>query len=510
MSPPSSVSGSHQSRRQRRRNRRDKNQTANQDQSNANVANAIGGLGNRFYGSYPTLTPATSGAIASSISILTHQAIQELTLKKKGKYKISDYKEMITTDPVSKACVTLKQLRVQSSFGDYHHTDKAIQEWVRGNFEEMRGSLTQVVGDLSTAMPFGFAIAECVYSSKMPGHYGEWRLERFIPLDPEHVSFAGAKGELTHVIYNDNGVKKWIPYEKCLHIIGCRNFGKPDGLAEAEAAMPYYRAKQLLFAEMVVAGKNNATGILFGQADSNDTVRYVDPSGKPVLKSDGSEVTVSAVDNLNMQLQNLEGSGIITTDLKNRLTPLLIPSGDGFWQISLTLLAKQIMLAYQVPSLIFDEGTSGLGNAGLSGSHRSTLDSNIYSIVVSIQEEILEKVISRLIAWNKNIKRQWNRAKDYGEFKSQPSSDPNFEIARAGALLGAMTSSVIPASDIDAVNELRRALGVSAIDEQKMMDLIVQQAQQQQIQMQGQMPPEQAPADPGQGQEQQPAGFSYW
>jgi hypothetical protein len=438
-------------------------------------------------------------ATANYLSACTKDLIEEIS-RPKDRYKVKDYKELLETEPLSKACCELKALRAVSTFGAYEHEEKSVQEWVRGNFESMYGNLNAAVRDLTSALPVGFSCAEIVWSPKMPGFFGEWRLSEVRPLDPEKIRFAGTNYRLTHVIYVEkDGEERWIPYKKCLHVVnGSNNFANPYGSGEAKRAMPYYRLKNLLFSEMAVAGKNNATGILFGQADSNDTVIVKDSEGHIVKGMDGNPRTMNAVEALNLQLQNLESTGVITSDLKTRLQSIVVPSGDNFWNFSLMLVKKELLLSFLTPSLIWDEGSfGGLGNTGMSGNHKNTLDANISAIVAQIQEEILEKIVRPLLVYNKPI-ALWKR--NWGAFKTQPYSDPNFMMSQAGALISAISAQVLPTSDIDVVNALRQALGVPVVSDEQNYQLTQQQIRTQVEQQNAMM----------QGQPAEQPSFSYW
>lgn len=431
----------------------------------------------------PAMVRGLGGRITSKVNNLTQETIQEIT-RPKDKYTIKQYKELLETEPLSKACVELKRLRMMASMEGYENEDKKLQDFVLDNFATMDGNLRTAIGQLSSALPFGFAVAEIEFASDLPGNRGQWRLKSINPLDPERVSFAGRKGAITYVVYNDSGKKKYIEYSRCIHVVNGITFGDPYGSAECRRAMPYYKAKTLLFAEMMVAGKNNASAMLIAQADSNDTVQILGPDGNPLRNPDGSQKVMSAQEALMRQLEQAESNGIIATDLKNRVSPLLIPSGENFWNLALMLLKKEILLSFLVPSLIWDEGSGGLGNTGISGNHKSTLDANIGAIEEQIQEEVLEKIVRNLIFWN------FGFHKKYGSFASQPYTDPNMIMSRASNLLTALSTGVIPQSDIDAVNRLREDLGVPPLDREQMMNLLALNVQQQQMQ-QGGMPAEQ-------------------
>lgn len=433
----------------------------------------------------------SSGQITSQINRLAHEAVIEIS-RRKDKYTLREMVDMLETDPTSKACVELKSLRATVSLGDYQHSEKQIQSWVRSNFDSMEGSLGASVGQLCSAMPLGFAVSEIDFTSRCPGRWGEWRLQGINILEPTKVSFRGSKGKISHVVYVDgDGKKKYIPYNKCIHVINgmATSFNEPYGSAEARRAMPYFRSKQTLTAELLIAGKNQATGILVGQADSNDSVRMMDGNNKPIKNPDGTDKVVSAVESLAYQLGNIENSNVIATDLKNKIFPLALPTGEGFFNVNLQYINRQILLSFGVSALLFDEGSSGLGNSGISQAHKSVLDSQIEAIVNQLRDKILENIVRPLLVFNFGAKY----AQNLGTFAVQASTDPNIVISKGNFLLSALSSGIIPGTDLAAVNTLREMVGVPAVDYNQMQALQQAQLQQQQMQQAALMPQQPAP-----------------
>jgi hypothetical protein len=133
-------------------------------------------------------------------------------------------------------------------------------------------------------------------------------------------------------------------------------------------------------------------------------------------------------------------------------------------------LRKGIFLSFMVPSLIWDEGSSGLGNSGISGNHLAVLDANIDAVVQQIQDQLVEKVARNIIQWNMGWKKTW------GQFEKQPYTDPTAQMSRASSLITAMSSQIIPNTDIDAVNRLREDLGISPINQDELIKLAELQA----------------------------------
>lgn len=410
----------------------------------------------------PSLPAQT--AIASKITELTSRSITELTYK--GKYKIKDYKDMLDTEPVSKACVELKALRATNIIGEYEHSDKKIQAWIRSNFENMSGSFSQIIRSLCSAMPFGFAVAEIVYKPFRK----QWRLAGINVLDSARVSFEGKKGRIDNVLYQEaNGRRVRIPYSKCIHITNgsVTKFNDPWGSAECERAMPFYKARQVILSDMLVSAKNNATGIWLGLADSKATVELLGSNGKPIPDRAGNagRTTVSAQEALLRQLEGIDGNNIIVTDKLNDVRSIYNSGGENTYQMALNTLDKYILRSFLVPELIFSEGSGTFMNNGLSLQHKNVLDSTIDAVVFDIRDQLVEKLIKFLILHN------FGKQADYGKFTAKYSTDPSITGQKIGNLVTALTTGIIPTSDVDVVNKLRELLEVPETTVQKQMEL---------------------------------------
>jgi len=422
----------------------------------------------------PSVIHSHEEGLTGKVARLTGETIEEIS-RPKDKYKLQEYRLMLESSPEAKACIELKALRARASLGDYTHPNKDIQEFVRENIEGMRGSIGDVVHQMASALPLGFSVAEIVYTNRSPGHRFQWRLDTINPLEPERISFAGKRGDIKYVVYtNQRRGKKFVDYARCIHVVNGITFGEPFGSPEARRAMPLFKAMQLILSEMAVAGKNNASGILLAQADSNKKVRVLDSRGNP-MREGSREKTMTGPEALLLQMKGIESSGIVATDLENKITPLPMPSAESFWMNSTNILKKGIFLAFMVPSLIWDEGSGGLGNSGISGNHLAILDSNIDAIVRQIQDQLVEKLARNLIQWQFGWQRNW------GKFERQPHTDPAAQMGRAASLLSAISTQVIPSTDLDAINRLREDLGISPITHEDMFAMRQMQASLQQM-----------------------------
>ena len=415
--------------------------------------------------------------LTSQISQLTTGFIQEIT--NPNKHTIKEY-EHILKNPWARACCNIKALRAINMMGDYKHNNEEINDFINDNFQNMNGKLATIVGILCNSMPLGTMVAEIGFKKKKKFRKVEYRLDGFNILDPNRVKFGGHWGNLTHVVYYDGKANVWLPYEKCVHItngfVGIYNERSAYGNPEAEVAYPYVQLYNLIMSEMSISAKTLATGFLVGQANSDDTVQLYDANGKIINDPrTGQPYKINAVQHLAQQLESIENHNHIVTDLKNKLSNLSVAGGEAFWQIARTILREDIMAAFITPSMILSEGSGAMGVATLSVKHMTVLDSTVESIVKQIQDQLIQKVVRPLIIWNFGIQ------KSYGEFTIEPTTDPSQDNITIQSLITAISSGILSASDLSALNALRSKLDLPLMSEEKQQQLqLMQQLQSQQ------------------------------
>jgi hypothetical protein len=431
------------------------------------------------------------GQRAPNLEQIVYDFVQEVT--RKDKYGLDDYANMVETCPINTASLQLIGLRVRVALGQYEHPDKTvyqmpsgpttIQDWVRNNFETMQGSLSDAVERIAIrTCAFGFSSHEIVKTTEQPGFKGELRLKRLVPLRTRKVRFAGSKGEIDRVIYN-NGIRGIpIPYQDVLHTvkqgIDDEDSSEVYGSPQSKRAYPFYKARQILLSEWVVAGQRQATGLMVIKVDSGDTTVMLDSQGKPI-KENGQEVRVPAIAAVERATRDLDNRSVLVTDLKNQVQQLNGSTGDNFFNTALIYLGKMIYLSYGIPSLIFDEGTGGLGNTGLNQGHRTVLDAQIDALVENIKEQIIEKVVRPLLVWNFGV------TNNFGDFKRETFIDPTVLSARAMNLISAIAQGILDSSDPEVMNRIREDLGVSSLsredfDQRQLMKLEQQALEQEQ------------------------------
>lgn len=415
---------------------------------------------------HPALLQPTVGAMSSRIAALTTEVINEINWKDK-KYKLEDYEKVLLEDPVINAVVELKSLRASVSLGKYTHPRKDIEEWVQSNFSDMDGKLEDFVSKAAIASYYGFFAGEIIWKNNSPGYKNEWRLGGLNPLNAKNVRFIGNKNGVSHIKYNSIN----IPIKKCIHIYRGSYDGDPYGVGLGRRAIPYFKAKQVLMSEWIVAGRNQSSGLLMGFADSNTTVQLLDSKGNPLKNPDGTPITVSAPENLLRQIEQLDSNRFIVTDGANRIQWQPMSVDSNFFQLVLQFMNRQLLLTQLAPSLTFEEGISGLGiGSGIANVQKGVLDVQLDALVSQIKDQIIENVVRPLLVWNFGFtgKEGW------GDFGVDAASDPNLSLQKANTIIGAIASQILPSTDNAVTNVLRDLLGLPQQNEEEQLKQIQQ------------------------------------
>lgn len=397
--------------------------------------------------------------LTSKITALTTGVVQELA--NPNKHTIEEYIEILR-NPWADACLNIKTQRAAASLGEYRHSNPLIKEFIDENIANMEGSLCDIVATLAEACAYGFMCAEIGKKKVRKNFKTRWALAGFNILDPARVQFAGHFGKPTYLKYRDSSRDIWLQNNKFIHIVhGSSKFNRRStyGKPECETAFPAVKAYNLILSEMTISAKTLATGILYGQADTDATVEY-----EGILDSNGRPITKNAVRALADSLMNLENHSHIVTDKKHNITALQIPAGEQFWNLAEQILRRNIFASFGVPSMVIDEGTGALATATLSTKHLSVLDSKINSVVKQIQDQLIEKVFRPLIIFNFGVQ------KDYGKFEIETANDPQTESMAIQNLITAFSMGLLNQGDIPAVNVLREKLGLTEITPQQQQE----------------------------------------
>lgn len=420
---------------------------------------------------------------SSKISRLSQNTVQEIS--RDDDVSIGEYRKMIHSDPVVKACVNLICLRAANIFGIYQHTKPEITEFMQNMFANIRDTLKKNVGELAICAALGFSVAEVNF--KIDKRY--LVLESIYALDLEKVRFKGAKGNIEYVLYTDGTNSNiHIPYKKVIHVVNssATTFNDPFGSADCKRAYKYSKARAAILSDMILSGRNLATGVLIGKVDSNVSTHttVTDAYGNPLMGSDGKPIRKNAAQALFEKLIALENHSVLVTDKNNDIMPLNVPDGGQFWMNGITYLDKCIMRSFGLPALVFEEGSGALGVATLSAKQSTLVDATIEVIVNQIQDQIIEKVCKPIIQWN------FGKQKDYGKFTIDSSSDPGVEMQQLQNIYTAISMGIFSADDPVISNRIRGFLGLPLQTEKEIEEAKALKQIEQQSQMMGQEQPQ--------------------
>ncbi len=431
-----------------------------------------------FSASSQTPTGMFPGKITSRIYRLADTTLSEINNIDSG--CLNDYIKFTEREPIARQSIELKAMRAAMMFGEFEHTNKHIQKFVREMLDEIDLSFHKFVGQMASAMPYGFATSEIEFQYRPRD--GAWIVKGFVVLDPRRTSFKGGKGRIEYTIYRDR-TRKYVPYYKTLHIVGGVGVdidNEPFGHPEAKSALPYIKFKNSILSDMLVAGKNLATGILVGKVNSTKPVTVYNRDGKKNT-SNGQATVLPAAEAMARQMENLENNSFIVTDAENDVYSVQVGDGSQFWNYSLSIVDKYIRAAFAVPEMIFTENSTVLsGAASLQNQQSNIMDATILSIVKQLQDQLIEKAIRPVIIAN------FGTQNNYGKFGKVDNGDPNMELNKLGQLISATSMGIFSSDDIEVQNKLRETLGLPPINiKEKLKQLEMQlaiQAQQNAVQ----------------------------
>lgn len=404
------------------------------------------------------------GTLSKEVERLTNSLINELSnLDNIG---IDEYLLMATTDPICGAGIEVPMLMGALKLGEYHHPDPDIQAWVRSNFAYMQGSLQLSFAEMWQAKPFGHSWSEISVEPKE----GQWWLDSVLGVDPRYFRYAGSIGKIKTIRYRTvpEGLID-IPYEKGIHIVNGRhlNIGRdPYGFAECKKAYPYWKAKKLILAAMIVAAQRQATPLLVGKTDLEGSFELVDSYGNILYNTDGTPMRGRSGDRMKSVLEQVENQSVMVIDKNIDEIVAIAQQTDGaFFLNVLRFLNSQILMAFLMPETVLTTGSQGAsGDSNLNSGHGAILDLVVSSFTQQIKERLIEDICRFLIFNN------FGEQETYGEFK-EPEMDKTDSVALLGAIGNAANSGVLGGTDLEVINRARDLAGIAPIDQ-----ILIQQA----------------------------------
>jgi hypothetical protein len=424
------------------------------------------------------LNPYHQGQYSTNIASLSTVAISEIAYpESKVRPKLSEIDEMQKRDAVVAQCLALKSLRASREFGAYSHPVSEIESFIVSNIGTLdvnfRRTLFKI---LSSVILYGVCFAEFTFTSKAKGFGGQWRLKKINVLDPRRVKgIKGKDGKILAITYDrGDGKDVDIPYAKCLHIINnaASVFDEDEiwGVGDGACALNYYKLKKIVLTQLALAVKNNATGLLHARTDNVGRTILVDSKMAPLRDAQGKPMEVTKQVALNYQLQDIHTKDYIVTEGDVSIQRIQIQNNENFWQYVLDYIDKSIQRSFGVPSGIFDAGMSGLQNVGLTQNHKSVFDSGIMALTDLLKQEIISKVVRRLLIFNFSHDTFKN---NYGEFRFEPEEDEQSVNSRLSTISSLIASGILDSNDPDLLILIKKKLGLPTLDAREKEEVAV-------------------------------------
>ena len=424
-----------------------------------------------IYEDYPSpINPYHQGQYSNNIAALSGITIQEIAYPKdKVRPELKELDEMQKRDPVVNQCIAFKSLRAVQSFGEYSHPVSEIEAFIASNLNTLSTSFRRTLFKMiSSIVLYGSVFCEYTLTSKARGFDGQWRLQSLNVLDPKRIqSIRGVKGKIVSVRYDKgDGVTVDIPYQKVLHIVNnsCSLFDDDEiwGVGDGASALNYYKLKRVVLTQLALATKNNATGIIHAKTPNVGRTVLVDSKMKPIRDSQGKPMEVTKQIALSHQLQDLNTKDYIVTDNEVELQRIQIQNNERFWEYVLNYIDRSLQRSFAVPTGIFDNGMGGLQNAGLSQNYKSVFDSTIYALTSLLKEELINKIVKRLLYYNYPL--EWYK-NNYGEFRFSADEDESVVNSRLSTISSLIASGILDQNDNDIKALIKKKLGLPALDE---------------------------------------------
>jgi hypothetical protein len=208
----------------------------------------------------------------------------------------------------------------------------------------------------------------------------------------------------------------------------------------------------------MIAAQRQATPGLIVQADSSQQVQELNADGSPVLDIDGNPVYIgNAVDVLVQKAAELSNSGVLGTDIRNRVEAIAHQTDGKFFFLCLEYFQKMILLSFLVPETVLGKaGTSGSGDSNLNSGHVDLLKQVTRSQMVYVADSLIEYLMRPLIELN------YGEQDDYGSIPVK--LEENEDTLQLLDIIGRVaTAGQFSNADLEVTNRLRNLAGITPL-----------------------------------------------
>lgn len=356
---------------------------------------------------------------------------------------IDTYEKMLLTDETVFSSTEFLTMSVLARLGDYNHPDSEIQEFVRRNLTEMEGSFPAAVGEILTALPFGFSITEHLYS--LGRSDSRIWLGGLQTLHPSTITFDlwrdGPRKNKLKTIHQfwrlTNQVD--IPVRKAIVYAHNGRYGNVYGWSRLRGAYAPWFIKQTIL---------KAWGLCCERYGAPYTIARTDATGNITVGG----VVKGVIDYLGEVLDSLASSGSLVVDKNTEVEIAYAPRGFGAdFEGLVSYCNKMINRALGLPSLISDHGNTG--SYSLGQQHWKLFTLVLEKILYELIEVLIEQLIRPLIEMNFGP-----QVDGYGDFAVESFEEEDQKmLAELHEILA--RAGVIDLSNLDDLNQAREAHG---------------------------------------------------
>lgn len=319
---------------------------------------------------------------------------------------LEEYERMLETDETVAVGIQFLILSVLMKMGEYTHSDKRIETFVRENFESMQGNIHSACEEILSGLWAGYSGSELIWQPQE----SKVLLDKVVTYHPRTVLI-----QVDRETGNYTGFKQWrwfdgspmdIPIEKSVLFTYNKRFGNHYGKSIFKPIRKNWLLKDPIL-KMWGRALDRFGTPLIALFTNDDTIEDPDHQGQDISQLSYAVRVLSRIQS-STGIAFKSGSKEDGTESR---AEVLATGGSGIgeaFEKSVLYLNKMILRGLLVPSLLIDN--EGSGSYALGQAHFKTYDMTTSSIFQGLKETLLEQVVRRMIEYN------FGTQTDYGEF----------------------------------------------------------------------------------------------
>lgn len=297
-----------------------------------------------------------------------------------GDFDLDVYEKMMTDGQVKAGLEMIKLSSTARGFnviGDDEETNK-YAEFINANFEQIKGNVEDILGEMLTALEYGYSCTEKVFEQKD----GKIVLKRMKVLNPNSVRVKTDRfGDIVYVKQRVGSKVIRIPASKIIWYAHDKKFGNPYGNSALRTVYKHWYIKDKMYRFANIAYERYGTPLLIGSVqDPKDTAK---------------------MRNLLSKINGLTGLAVSGTD-----TVTAVQGSNADFVGYIEHHDRKIMEAMLVPPMMLGVGRGQSGSYALTDNQFDVFMFRLQALQRDLKALMEEEVIRPLIDLNfPNVKR---------------------------------------------------------------------------------------------------------